>query len=108
MTSATLTARSLRTTAKRAIVPATAVGTTVVVAALALTTHSGHEIAAAAFSGNSHELREELLAIGVGGVFALLAVILSHALVPFPTELVSAAAGYVYGFWLGLDRKSVV
>jgi uncharacterized membrane protein YdjX (TVP38/TMEM64 family) len=42
--------------------------------------------------------REELLDLHVVGVLVLLTVILSHAIVPFPTELVTAAAGFVYGF----------
>jgi uncharacterized membrane protein YdjX (TVP38/TMEM64 family) len=40
-------------------------------------------------------------------VLVLLAVILSHAIVPFPTELVTGAAGYVYGFWGALPMLLV-
>ncbi|MEA2422727.1 MAG: hypothetical protein QOF55_1826, partial [Thermoleophilaceae bacterium] len=48
-----------------------------------------------------------LLALGVGGVLELLAVALSHAILPFPTELVTGAAGFVYGFWLAVPMLLV-
>ena len=69
------------------------------VIALAAATETGRHIVDATVNGDSKELRRSLRALGVGGVLVLLAVCLSHAIVPFPTELVTGAAGFVYGFW---------
>jgi uncharacterized membrane protein YdjX (TVP38/TMEM64 family) len=57
---------------------------------------------ASALSGDAGELRLELLELGPAGALVLLGLMLVHAVVPFPSELVNAAAGFVYGFWLGL------
>jgi uncharacterized membrane protein YdjX (TVP38/TMEM64 family) len=76
----------------------TAVGMVVLVIVLAVATPTGQDIVDATLAGDSKELRRELLDLGVVGVLVLLAVALSHAIVPFPTELVTGAAGYVYGF----------
>ena len=88
--------------ASRHLVTVASLGAVAVVVVLAAATSTGRDIVDAIVSGNSRELRRQLLDLGVGGVFVLLTVCLSHAIVPFPTELVSAAAGFVYGFWLAL------
>ena len=88
--------------ASRHLVTVAALGAVAVVVVLAAATSTGRDIVDAIVSGNSRELRRQLLDLSVGGVFVLLTVCLSHAIVPFPTELVSAAAGFVYGFWLAL------
>src|SRR3954452_5253147 len=85
--------------ASRHLVTVTAVDMVVLVVALAAATPPGRHIVDATASGDSRELRRSLRALGVGGVLVLLAVILSHAIVPFPTELVSGAAGFGFGFW---------
>ncbi len=85
--------------ASRNLVTVTAVGMVAIVVILAAGTQTGRHIVDATASGDSKELRRSLRALGFGGVLVLLAVILSHAIVPFPTELVSGAAGFVYGFW---------
>ena len=69
---------------------------------LAAATDTGRGVVDAISSGDSKELRRLLLDLSVGGVLVLLVVTLSHAIVPFPTELVTAAAGFVYGFWLAV------
>jgi uncharacterized membrane protein YdjX (TVP38/TMEM64 family) len=69
------------------------------VVVLAAATPTGQHIVQATLDGNSRELRRELLGLGVGGVLVLLAVILAHAIVPFPSELATGTAGFVYGFW---------
>jgi uncharacterized membrane protein YdjX (TVP38/TMEM64 family) len=51
-------------------------------------------------SGNAGDLRRELLDLGPAGALVLVALMLVHAVVPFPAELVNAAAGFVYGFWI--------
>ncbi|HEY0633050.1 MAG TPA: VTT domain-containing protein [Thermoleophilaceae bacterium] len=88
--------------ASRHLVTAASLGAVVLVIVLALATSTGRNIVDAILGGDSRELRRQLLDLGVGGVVVLLTVCLSHAIVPFPTELVSAAAGFVYGFWLAL------
>ena len=55
-----------------------------------------------AVSGDTDELRRELLGLGAGGVLLLFGLMLVHAVVPFPSELSNAAAGFVYGFWIAL------
>ncbi|GAC1524224.1 MAG: hypothetical protein NVS2B6_10670 [Thermoleophilaceae bacterium] len=69
---------------------------------LALVTDSGRSIVSATMSGDGRRLRDLLLGLGLAGAIILLAVILSHAIVPFPMELVTGAAGFVYGFELAL------
>jgi len=36
--------------------------------------------------------------LGAGGVLVLVAVVLAHTVVPFPAEIPTVVAGYVYGF----------
>jgi uncharacterized membrane protein YdjX (TVP38/TMEM64 family) len=50
--------------------------------------------------GDAGELRQELRDLGPAGALVLLALMLVHAVLPFPSELVNAAAGFVYGFWI--------
>src|SRR3954468_984471 len=88
--------------ASRHLVTITAVGIVVLLVTLAFATTTGRAIVDATLDGDSRALRRELLDLGVGGVLVLLAVVLSHAIVPFPAELVTGAAGYVYGFWVAL------
>jgi uncharacterized membrane protein YdjX (TVP38/TMEM64 family) len=53
-------------------------------------------------SGDAGELRHELRDLGPAGALVLVALMLVHAVVPFPSELINAAAGFVYGFWIAL------
>ena len=53
-------------------------------------------------SGDAGRLRSELRDLGAAGALVLVGLMLVHAVVPFPSELVNAAAGFVYGFWLAL------
>ena len=57
---------------------------------------------ASVLSGDAGRLRTELLDLGAGGALVLVGLMLVHAILPFPSELLNAAAGFVYGFWLGL------
>jgi uncharacterized membrane protein YdjX (TVP38/TMEM64 family) len=88
--------------ASRHIATAASLGAIAVVVVLTTTTGTGRNVVDAIFNGDTRELRHQLLGLGVGGVVVLLAVCLSHAILPFPTEIVTAAAGFVYGFWLAL------
>ena len=53
-------------------------------------------------SGDAGELRRELRDLGAAGALVLVGLMLVHAVLPFPSELVNAAAGFVYGFWIAL------
>ena len=88
--------------ASRHLVTVASLGAIAVVIVLAAATDTGRSVVDAIVNGNTRELRRQLLDLSVGGVFVLLAVCLSHAIIPFPTEIVTAAAGFVYGFWLAL------
>jgi uncharacterized membrane protein YdjX (TVP38/TMEM64 family) len=88
-----------RTALARHAAPAAALGFLLGLIALAAATGTGRHILQATIDGDSRELRRVLLDLGVGGVLVLLAVVLSHSILPFPAELVSGAAGFVYGFW---------
>jgi uncharacterized membrane protein YdjX (TVP38/TMEM64 family) len=51
-------------------------------------------------SGNTESLREDLE--NPGGALIVLALALVHSVVWYPTEILSAATGYVFGFWVAL------
>jgi uncharacterized membrane protein YdjX (TVP38/TMEM64 family) len=52
--------------------------------------------------GDFAGMRRHFRGLGAGGVALLLAVMLAHAVIFYPTEIVSATIGYVYGFGPGL------
>jgi uncharacterized membrane protein YdjX (TVP38/TMEM64 family) len=55
---------------------------------------------ASVIRGDAGELRRELLDLGAAGALVLVGLMLVHAVLPFPSELINAAAGFVYGFWI--------
>lgn len=71
-------------------------------AAVVLAVPELREAAGSALSGDAGALREQLRAAGMGGVALLLGLMLVHAVVWYPAEIPTAAAGFVYGFWLAL------
>lgn len=52
--------------------------------------------------GRFAELRSYVRSLGAGGVALLLGLMLAHAIVFYPSEIITTTAGYVYGFWPGL------
>ena len=58
------------------------------------------EAAGNAISGDTDALRANLE--GAAGVITLLVVAALHSIVFYPAEILNAAAGFVWGFWLGL------
>ncbi len=58
-------------------------------------------VATAAFDGDGSLVRSRTHALGAAGALVLLALVLAHSVIPYPAELTTAAAGYVYGFGLG-------
>ena len=69
---------------------------------LVVLVHPLHEAAAAALRGDTKGLRTQLRDQGAWGVLVLLAVVLAHVAIWYPAEIPSAAAGFVYGFWVAL------
>jgi uncharacterized membrane protein YdjX (TVP38/TMEM64 family) len=58
-----------------------------------------------AISGDTDSLREDLG--GIWGVVVVLVLALLHSVFFYPAEILDAAVGYVYGFWLGLGLVMV-
>jgi uncharacterized membrane protein YdjX (TVP38/TMEM64 family) len=86
---------------------AASVGAAVLLVALVLLVDPLHDAVGDAVSGDTDSLRADLLGLGVGGVVLVLALALVHAVVFYPTEILNTAAGFVYGFWLGLPLMLV-
>lgn len=61
-----------------------------------------HQAAGYALTGNTEALRTQLRDLGASGVLVLFGVMLAHVVVWYPAEIPTAAAGYVYGFWLAM------
>jgi uncharacterized membrane protein YdjX (TVP38/TMEM64 family) len=58
------------------------------------------EAAEHAISGDTEALRAELE--GAAGVITLMVLSILHAVIFYPAEILDAASGFVWGFWLGL------
>lgn len=56
----------------------------------------------AAIQGDTDEVRSQIDSLGFGGHLLILALTLIHTVVPYPAEIVNAAAGFAYGFWEAL------
>jgi uncharacterized membrane protein YdjX (TVP38/TMEM64 family) len=61
----------------------------------------------AAVDGDGALVRSRTQALGAAGALVLLALVLAHAVIPYPAEITTAAAGYVYGFGLGFGLMMV-
>ncbi len=61
-----------------------------------------HQAAAFALRGDTTGLRNQLRDLGPWGALVLVGVILAHAAIPYPAEIPTAAAGFVYGFAVAL------
>jgi uncharacterized membrane protein YdjX (TVP38/TMEM64 family) len=55
-----------------------------------------------AIAGDTGGLREDLRGLGVSGVLIVLVLGLVHVVVWYPAEILDAAVGYVYGFWVAM------
>jgi uncharacterized membrane protein YdjX (TVP38/TMEM64 family) len=55
-----------------------------------------------ALHGNLNGLHHQFRGLGADGVALLLGLIMAHAILFYPTEIVTATAGFVYGFLPGL------
>jgi uncharacterized membrane protein YdjX (TVP38/TMEM64 family) len=61
----------------------------------------------AALQGNTDEVREQINGLGFGGHLLIIALAVIHTVVPYPAEIVNAAAGFAYGFFPALALVTV-
>jgi uncharacterized membrane protein YdjX (TVP38/TMEM64 family) len=80
-------------------------GAVVLIVGLVLLVDPLRSAAGSALSGDTEALREDLS--GIGGVVLVLALAAAHAIVMYPAEILNAASGYVYGFWVALPLMMV-
>jgi uncharacterized membrane protein YdjX (TVP38/TMEM64 family) len=79
-----------------------AVALTVIMAACLLAVTPVREVLGAVLHGDLTQLRSRLHDLGGWAALVLIALALLHVLIPFPAELPNAAAGFVFGFWVGV------
>lgn len=73
-----------------------------VLGALVLAVPELHDAARSAVAGDTESLRSELRGQGATGAGVLFVLMLVHVVVWYPSEIVTAAAGFLYGFWVAL------
>ena len=79
----------------------------VVLAAACLLIQPLRDALGAAAHGDLAALRHQLRATSIAGPVLLVGLVLAHTLVPFPAELPTAAAAYLYGFAAALPLMAV-
>ncbi|HEX2128393.1 MAG TPA: VTT domain-containing protein [Solirubrobacterales bacterium] len=60
-----------------------------------------------AVSGDTGKLREDLRGLGFTGALIVLGLALAHAFVWYPAEILDAAVGFVYEFWIAFPLVMV-
>ncbi|MBS1679453.1 MAG: VTT domain-containing protein [Actinobacteria bacterium] len=63
--------------------------------------------AVAAVHGETSEVRHQIQSLGAGGPLIITGLAVIHSVVPYPAEIVNAAAGFAYGFFGGLGIVAV-
>jgi uncharacterized membrane protein YdjX (TVP38/TMEM64 family) len=58
--------------------------------------------AVAAVHGETSEVRSQIKSLGAAGPLIIVGLSVIHSIVPYPAEIVNAAAGFAYGFFGGL------
>lgn len=58
--------------------------------------------AVAAVHGETSEVRHQIKSLGAAGPLIIVGLAVIHSVVPYPAEIVNAAAGFAYGFFGGL------
>jgi uncharacterized membrane protein YdjX (TVP38/TMEM64 family) len=90
----------------RAGVPWLEIGLTVVgillLAGLVAAIPALRHAAVAAVHGETSEVRHQIKSLGAAGPLIITGLAVIHSVVPYPAEIVNAAAGFAYGFWGGL------
>jgi uncharacterized membrane protein YdjX (TVP38/TMEM64 family) len=61
-----------------------------------------------AIAGDTDGLREDLRGLGVTGALIALVLGLVHLVIWYPAEILDAAVGYVYGFWVAMPLIAAV
>jgi uncharacterized membrane protein YdjX (TVP38/TMEM64 family) len=91
---------------ERAGVPWLEIGLTVggvlLLAALVALIPALRHAAVAAVHGETSEVRAQIKSLGAAGPLIITGLAIIHSVVPYPAEIVNAAAGFAYGFWGGL------
>jgi len=60
-----------------------------------------------ALTGDTESLRGDLRGLGVAGVVLIVALAVAHSVIFYPAEVLNAAVGFIYGFWLALPLMMV-
>jgi uncharacterized membrane protein YdjX (TVP38/TMEM64 family) len=76
-------------------------------AGLVLAVPALRHAALAAVHGETSEVREQIKSLGAVGPLIIIGLAIVHAVVPYPAEIVNAAAGFAYGFFGGLAIVTV-
>jgi uncharacterized membrane protein YdjX (TVP38/TMEM64 family) len=63
--------------------------------------------AVAAVHGETSEVRQQIKSLGAGGPLIIIGLAIVHSVVPYPAEIVNAAAGFAYGFFGGLGIVAI-
>lgn len=96
---------------ERSGVPWLEIGLTVagiaLLAGLVLAIPALRHAAVAAVHGETSEVRSQIKSLGAAGPLIITGLAVIHSVVPYPAEIVNAAAGFAYGFWGGLAIVSV-
>ena len=71
-------------------------------AGLVLAVPALRHAAIAAIHGETAEVRHQIKSLGAGGPLIIIGLGVIHSVVPYPAEIVNAAAGFAYGFFGGL------
>jgi uncharacterized membrane protein YdjX (TVP38/TMEM64 family) len=74
----------------------------VLLAGLVLAVPALRHAAVAAVHGETDEVREQIKSLGAAGPLIIIGLAIVHSVVPYPAEIVNAAAGFAYGFFGGL------
>jgi uncharacterized membrane protein YdjX (TVP38/TMEM64 family) len=78
-----------------------------VLAAIVLLVPELRRACEAAIQGDTDEVRHQINGLGVGGPLLIIALTLIHTVIPFPAEIINAAAGFAYGFFPALGIVTV-
>ncbi|HWI74467.1 MAG TPA: VTT domain-containing protein [Baekduia sp.] len=84
-------------TRRRSLHVAAIVAAVAALVAICLAVHPVREALNHAAHGDTTALREQLRGTGVAGILLLYALMLAHAVVPFPAEITNLVCGFAYG-----------
>jgi uncharacterized membrane protein YdjX (TVP38/TMEM64 family) len=82
-------------------------GGCLLIAILVLAVPALRHAAVAAIHGEPSEVRHQIKSLGAGGPLIIIGLGVIHSVVPYPAEIVNAAAGFAYGFFGGLGIVAI-